>query len=186
MKILAFPDNAQGINKENFGEVYDTYAQKIYQFIYYKTYNKEIAEDLVSQTFLRALEKLHYFDPAKGTMSAWLYQIARNIVADHYRARKYTVDIEDVWDLASDQNVELDLENREQLEELREVLKKLPGDQRDMLILRIWQDLSYKEIAQILDKTEGACKMMFSRIIAKLRKEISVAVVLFLFLHRLF
>ncbi|MBN2443036.1 MAG: sigma-70 family RNA polymerase sigma factor [Spirochaetales bacterium] len=182
MKIISFPETKSGVSREEYAEVYDNYATRIYQFIYYKTYHKETAEDLTSQTFLRALEKLHLYNPEKGSMSAWIYQIARNLVTDYYRSTRKTVDIDDVWDLAGKQNIELDSENKEQLEELREVLKKLPSEQRDILILRIWQDLSYKEIANIIGKSEGACKMMFSRIIAKLRKELSVAVLLLLFL----
>lgn len=184
MKIITFPDKKSGIDREQFAEVYDHYASRIYQFIYYKTYHKETAEDLTSHTFLRAFENLHHFNPEKGSIGAWIYQIARNLVADHYRAKKKTVDIDDVWDLAGYQNVELDVQNKEQLEELREVLRKLPAEQRDILILRIWQELSYKEISQIMGKTEGACKMMFSRVIAKLRKELSVAVLLLLFLFK--
>jgi RNA polymerase sigma-70 factor (ECF subfamily) len=189
---MSFPDKVSGrsterteLSREKYTEVYDQYAGRIYQFIYYKTYHKETAEDLTSQTFLRALEKLHYYNPEKGSMSAWIYQIARNLVTDHYRAKKHTVDIDDVWDLAGSQNVELDLQHKEQLEELRKVLKKLSSEHRDILIMRIWQDLPYKEIAQIIGKTEGACKMMFSRIIARLRKELSVAVLLLLFLHKI-
>jgi RNA polymerase sigma-70 factor (ECF subfamily) len=185
MKILTFPDKKSGMNRKQFAEVYDQYASRIYQFIYYKTYHKETAEDLTSSTFLRAFEKLHLFNPEKGSIGAWIYQIARNLVTDHYRAKKKTVDIDDVWDLAGEQNVELDAENREQLEELREVLQKLPAEHRDILILRIWQELSYKDIAHIVGKSEGACKMMFSRIIAKLRKELSVAALLLFFLFKL-
>ncbi|MBN2536359.1 MAG: sigma-70 family RNA polymerase sigma factor [Spirochaetales bacterium] len=184
MKIITFPGKKPGMNREQFAEVYDNYASRIYQFIYYKTYHKETAEDITSQTFLRAFENLDHFDPEKGSISAWIYQIARNLVVDHYRAKKKTVDIDDVWDLAGEQNVELDVQNKEQLEELREVLKKLPVEQRDILILRIWQELSYKEIAQIIGKTEGACKMMFSRVIATLRKNLSVAALLLFFLFK--
>jgi RNA polymerase sigma-70 factor, ECF subfamily len=185
MNIITFPVKKSGITRKQFAEAYDRYASCIYQFIYYKTYHKETAEDLTSNTFLRAYEKLHHFNPEKGSLGAWMYQIARNLVTDYYRARKNTVDIDDVWDLTGEQNVELDAENKEQLEELRQVLQKLPAEHRDLLILRIWQDLPYKEIALIIGKTEGACKMMFSRIIAKLRKELSVAALLLFFLGQL-
>jgi len=185
MKVIKFPDKSSGVDREQFTEVYDQYASRIYQFIYYKTYHKETAEDLTSHTFLRALEKLHQYKPEKGSISAWIYQIARNLVADHYRAKKKTIDIDDVWDLAGTQNVEFDVQNKEQLEELREVLKKLPAEHRDILILRVWQELPYREISQIIGKSEGACKMMFSRIIAKLRKELSVAALLLFFLLKL-
>jgi RNA polymerase sigma-70 factor (ECF subfamily) len=186
MKIISFPERKTHITKEEFAKVYDTHASKIYQFIYYKTYHREIAEDLTATTFLKALEHIHQYDSKKGSISSWLYQIARNCVTDHYRSQRRAVAIDDVWDLAGHQNVELDAENREHLEELQAVMNTLPADQRDILILRIWQELPYKEIAQIMGKSEGACKMMFVRVIAQLRKHLSVAALLFVFLFNTF
>jgi len=185
MEVIVVPESKINLNKTSFAKIYDSNIDKIYKFIYYKTYHKETAEDLTSQTFLKALEKFHQYNPEKGSISSWLYQIARNLVTDYYRLKRNTVDIDDVWDLQDDQNIELDMENKEQLEELREVLKKLPADQRDILILRVWLDLTYNDIAQVLGKTEGACKMMFSRLISRLRKELSVAALLLFFLMKL-
>jgi len=90
---------------EKFSWLYDKYIKKIYDFIYFKTTHKETAEDLTSQTFFKALEKIKTFNSDKGTFSAWLYQIARNTVIDHYRTMKKTVDIDDVWDMAEDQDI---------------------------------------------------------------------------------
>lgn len=185
MDVTVVSESKKNLNKARFAKIYDANIDKIYRFIYYKTYHKETAEDLTSQTFLKALEKFHLFNPEKGSISSWLYQIARNLVTDHYRSLRHTVDIDDVWDLKDEQNVELDMENKEQLKELREVLRKLPADQRDILILRVWLDFSYSDIAQVLGKTEGACKMMFFRLISRLRKELSVAALLLLFLNPL-
>jgi RNA polymerase sigma-70 factor (ECF subfamily) len=186
MSIIGFKERKTHVSREEFARVYDTHASKIYQFIYYKTYHREIAEDLTATTFLKALEHLYQYDPEKGSISSWLYQIARNCVTDHFRSRRRTIAIDDVWDCAGHQNVELDAEQRENLEELRAVMTKLPVNQRDILILRIWQELSYKEIAQIMGKSEGACKMMFVRVITHLRKHLSVAALLFVFLFNTF
>ncbi|MBN1698235.1 MAG: sigma-70 family RNA polymerase sigma factor [Spirochaetales bacterium] len=186
MKVIEFPKRKTKVKRDEFGSVYDMYADKIYRFIYYKTYHREIAEDLTATTFLKALEHLAQYDPEKGSISSWLYRIARNLVTDHYRAHRKTVDIDDVWDCAGRQNVELDTENREHLRELQKVMKKLPSEQRDLLILRVWQELPYRDIAQIMGKSEGACKMMFMRVIARLRKHLSVAALLFVFLFTTF
>lgn len=175
---------AKQIDEESFASIYDNYVTAIYQFIYYKTYHRETAEDLTSQTFLKALEKIHRFNPQKGSMAAWLYQIARNLVIDHFRTKKRTFSIHDIWDLAGSHNVEIDLENKEQLQMVQTVLKELPLNQRDIIIMRVWQELPYKEIAEIMGKSEASCKMLFSRTIAYLRENMSIAVVLLIYLLR--
>lgn len=164
---------------ESFTELYDAYFKKIYAFIYYKTHHRETAEDLTSQTFLRALNKLADFDSSRGTFQAWLYQIARNGIYDHYRAMKKTTPLEDAWDLSSAENVAVDAALRTELAEVREALQKLKPEQRDIVILRVWQDLSYEEIAEIVGKSVNACKMTFSRTVKGLRKEFILAAALF-------
>jgi RNA polymerase sigma-70 factor (ECF subfamily) len=159
------------VSKEEFAEIYDSHAERIYGFIYYKTLHRETAEDLTSHTFLNALEHLHQYDPGKGSITVWLYQIARNLVTDHFRKKSSTVNIEDVWDIASAEDVESEVGDKVRIEELKAALGKLPSEQRDIVILRVWQDLPYSEIARIMEKSEPACKMMFSRVIARLKDE---------------
>jgi RNA polymerase sigma factor (sigma-70 family) len=171
------------ITKEEFSAIYDSHAEKIYRFIYYKTLHRETAEDLTSHTFLNALENMDQFDPKRGSMTIWLYRIARNLVIDHFRKKRNTIDIDDVWDLASSDDPAGEVHENMQLDEIKTALAKLPREQRDIVILRIWEDLPYKEIAAIMDKNESACKMMFSRVMARLRTELTVALCIFLFLR---
>jgi RNA polymerase sigma-70 factor (ECF subfamily) len=154
-----------------FGEIYKIYIDKIYRFIYFKTHHKETAEDLVSQTFFKALRSVKDFNPDKGEFSSWLYRIAKNCVIDHYRTRKSEVDIYDIWDLADKQDIGRDSELKDKLEQAGKYLKNLPGEQRDIILMRAWSDMPYKEIAEIIGKSEDNCKMIFSRAINKLRKE---------------
>lgn len=167
-------------NLEDFGKLYDTYVRKIYDFIYYKTHHRETAEDLTSQTFFKALQNIKNFDIVQGSFSAWLYTIARNTVIDHYRTAKLHVDLEDIWDLPGSQNVHLDAENREALDKVREYLKELDPEHREIVVMRVWNGLSYKEIAETLGKSEDSCKMMFSRVITKLREKLPVESLLIL------
>ncbi len=82
----------EGITAD-FGELYDRYAEPLYRFVYYKVFSKEIAEDLVSDVFHKALKQLHSFNPTKGNFSQWIYTIARNTVIDHYRTHKRNIPI---------------------------------------------------------------------------------------------
>lgn len=162
-----------------FGRLYDAYVRRIYDFIYYRTHHRETAEDLASDVFMKAFAKIGDFDGRKGTFSSWLYRIARNRVIDHYRTDKKTDDIDDVWDLLqSDADVARDAETRERLREVETYLAALPAAQRDIVIMRAWDGLSYAEIAETIGKSESACKMAFSRAVAALRKNAPVAALL--------
>jgi len=168
---------------EKFGLLYDKYIKKIYDFVYYKTMHKETAEDLVSQIFMKALSKIMDFKFNQGTFQAWLYRIARNSVIDHYRTKKQDINIEDVWDLAGDADLERDIDNREKLKAVEKYLAKLKPSQREIIVLRVWQELSYKEIADITGKSEDSCKMAYSRAINRLRREVPIAIYILLLLH---
>ncbi len=168
---------------EEFGLLYDQYIKKIYDFIYYKTHHKETAEDLTSLTFMKALGNINTYKATKGTFSAWLYQIARNTVIDYYRTRKSDVNITDVWDLSSDENLDQDMDSKEKLKDVKKYLKKLTGEQRDIVIMRVWQEMSYQEIAVIMNKSEASCKMMFSRTIRILRKEMPLVLIIYLLIE---
>ncbi|MDD5071297.1 MAG: RNA polymerase sigma factor [Patescibacteria group bacterium] len=166
----------------DFGCLYDKYIKKIYDFVYYKTLHKETAEDLTSKTFFKALENINNYSSTKGSFSSWLYKIARNTVIDNYRTEKKTIDITEIWDLKSDEDIEKDAGNRQQLEEIKKYLDKLKPEQKEIVIMRIWDGLSYREIAAITGKSEAGCKMMFSRTIAILRKEMPLALFILLLL----
>src|SRR6187551_1966100 len=125
-----------------FEAQYDAYVRKIYKYVYYRTQHRETAEDLTSLVFLKALDKLAGFDESRGTFSAWIYGIARNALTDHYRAARDTIDIDDVWDLKSDEDVLRDVEARERVGKRQPFIKALPKEQRELLILRLWDGLS--------------------------------------------
>lgn len=165
-------------NLDDFTLIYEKYVKKIYDFVYYKTHHKETAEDIVSSVFMKALNNISGFDCGKGTIQAWLYKIARNSVIDHYRGRKNDKNIEDIWDLAGDDSLEEDFDVKNKLTEVKEYLKKIKSSQRDIIIMRLWQGLSYREISEILGKSEASCKMSYSRSIRKLRQEMSLGIFL--------
>lgn len=159
-----------------FNAVYEEYADRIYRFVYYKTYHRETAEDIMSHAFMKALEKWDSYDSSRGAVSSWLYAIAGNLVIDHFRRKKPSADIDDIWDLSTDEDIQIDTERKEQMEEIREGLKMLEKDQRDLIILRIWEEMSFKEIGEIKGKSEAGCKMQFYRSLQKLKTILPVAV----------
>lgn len=169
---------AQSGDGDAFGELYNTYVKKIYNFIYYKTWHQETAEDLTSQTFLKALKGLKGYKTSKGKFSSWLYQIAKNIISDHYRSLKSTVDIDDIWEISDNTDIPADIDVKLKLEKVREGLLTLTTEQREIVILRVWQGLSHREISEILNKNESTVKVTFSRAVSKLKKEIVIMLLL--------
>lgn len=163
---------------KKFEELYSAYVRKIYDFVYYKTHHKETAEDLTSLIFLKALSNMKKYQSEIGSFSAWLYRIARNSIIDHYRSKKDDKNICDIYDLSAKEDLPRDFDLKEKLARVNEYLSKLSPEQRDIVILRVWSGLSYSEIAEITGKTEGNCKMIFSRTMVKLRKEIPLVLLL--------
>ncbi len=163
-------ERAQAGDSEAFGLLYDHYLDAIYRFIYYKVFSREVAEDLVSDTFFKALKQLQSYNSSRGRFNSWLYQIARNTVVDYYRTKKENVPIDDIFDLGHDERTPDQLDTLASLAKVDGYLKSLPARQREIITLRIWEGKSFDEIATILGGTEGSVKMAFSRSIRQLRE----------------
>ena len=164
-----------------FGRLYDLYARRIYAYLYYRTLDREGAEDLTGAVFLKALESLAGFRPELGGFSMWIHGIARNALRDHFRSRSRTQSLgeaADLWETPDAGGLEVDAENRDLWERLQPHLAALSAEQREIVILRTWDELPYSEIAAILGKTEGACKMSYSRALGLLREAMPLTLLL--------
>ncbi len=155
----------QAGDTDRFGVLYDAYFPRIYAYLFYRTHDRAVAEDLVSATFFKAIEGIHTFTSRKGTFSAWLYRIARNTLYDHSRRRANAknLPLEDAERTPGSGDVEKEVADRDLLRKVSAVLGTLSPVQREVVVLRAWDGLSYKEIAEILDKSEASCKVAFSR-----------------------
>ena len=157
---------------QHFSVLYEVYFDKIYNFLYFRTLHKEIAEDLTSKTFIKALEKVQTFDKEKGKFSTWIFRIARNTLFDHFRTKKEALDIDEIWEIGERDKTEDNIDTRDEVKKVEEQIRELSEDEQEVVRMRIWEDRSYKEIGEILKKSEGAAKMAFSRAIKKLRTKI--------------
>jgi RNA polymerase sigma-70 factor (ECF subfamily) len=172
----------------DFEELYVRYLKGIYAFIFYRTMDRSTAEDLTSLTFLKALEHIGSYDRNKGAFSTWLYRIARNTVHDHFRTKREHRDIETVWDLPSEDNPFLSAQQSIDFRDIHAALQTMDKQKREILLLRLWDNLSYAEIARITGKSEAACKMTLSRTLDDLRSTLSPSALLlltFFFLSKL-
>lgn len=156
---------------EPFAELYRQHIDEIYRFIYYKTSNKEVAEDLTAQTFMQALEHLSQFQQRPGArFSSWLYTIARNQVIDHYRRHKQTVDLDSVDPVSNAPTAGSLVDEHLQKDQVKTVLQMLPESDRELLQLRLWQDQSYSDIAKIIGVNQIAVRARYSRALKKFKQ----------------
>lgn len=159
---------------EAFGVLYERYISRIYNYIYYRTGNTFDAEDLTERVFLRAMQHIHRYRDRGLPISAWLYRIAHNLVANWHRdnSRRQEVPLEGalLGDHAG-QHPEMELLSSEEQRRLMNVLRCLPAERQQLLILKFVDHLSNAEIGQVMGRTEGAIKSLYHRTLASLRQE---------------
>lgn len=157
---------------ESFGLIYDHYFPKIYNYIYHRVHNTQLAEDLVSETFYKALANIQKFKWKERSFACWLYTIARNQVVDTFRKNKPVL-LDESW-AEGIPSPESDPEEKvisdSTKKELFLTIRTLSQDQQDALLLRFQEGLKVKEIAQIMDKNEGAVKALLFRGLKNMRK----------------
>ncbi|MDP2090354.1 MAG: sigma-70 family RNA polymerase sigma factor [Candidatus Gracilibacteria bacterium] len=169
-------------DSQAFGIIYDRYIDKVYDFIYFKTYDKFIAEDITSDTFFKVLKGLNKFDTQKENFSlkSWILKIAYNNVVDYYRSKKEEVGLDDIIEKGIENNIGDEIDNKAKLKEVLDYLKGLEQSHREILIMRIWENLSYAEISEITGKTQDNCKKIVSRTLVKVNSNVTLLLLLLL------
>ena len=171
-QALAFA--SQG-DREAFGVLYDKYADRIYNYIYYRTGNTLDAEDLTARVFYRAMRHITNYTDRGLPFSAWLYRIAHNLVANWHRdgSRRQEVALEDGYQSnKSEEHPEVAVMRGEEENALLRLIRDLPEQRQQLLILKFVEHMSNAEIGEIMDRTEGAIKSLYHRTLLSLRDEI--------------
>ncbi len=161
-------------NRRYFGALYDRYFDQIFRFVFKRLGgNEEVAGDVTQQTFIKAMGHLDKYEDRGLPFSSWLYRIAQNEVSMFFRQQKkeFAVSIDEsrLMDMASEANIS-NYMSQEQQEKLVESLNQLQQEHQDLIELRFFQELSFKEIAEIYDITEANAKMRIYRILEKIGK----------------
>lgn len=173
LRLAALVDLARAGDCEAFGVLYDHYHPSVYRFIYYRVSNQATAEDLLSETFFRALRSMSSFQWQGKAFGAWLMTIARNLVVDHYKAGRTRLEMT-TDDLSAHEEVQEGPEDevlaRLTNDILREALSALPAEQQECLVLRFLSGQSIAETALALGRTEGAIKQLQMRAVRNLAK----------------
>ena len=162
---------AQDGDLECFGEIYDQFVGQIFRYIYFKTGEKVVAEDLTQTVFLKALERIEQLK-GNGSFVSWLYKIARNVIIDYYRGRHKTVSLDMVGEIADSGNGH-SLEPKEKLEETLKALVTLNEEEQEVIVLHCVEEYSFEEIAKITKKSPGALRILKHRALGKLKKAVN-------------
>ncbi len=161
---------AKAGQQDSLAELYDWYFKKIYRFIFYRVGHKEVAEDLTEDVFVKAFAKISSVSN-NSSFEGWLYQIARNTVIDYYREKKMIIALDEVENtLEYESNIIDVLSLQEQQKIFLKYLKQLTDEQQLVIKLKFLENLDNPEIAAILDKTEGAIRVIQHRAIQKLQE----------------
>lgn len=174
---------AQNGDNSAFALLYDHYVRPIYRFVFLKTSHKETAEDITSKVFIKALEKIKTYKAGKAPFSGWLYAIARNTVIDHYRTHKREDNVDDKYDLAGNEDILGATDLKMKMENVMSLLNDLDSVQRDVIVMRVCQEMSYQEIAAAIGKSEANCRVIYARGLNVLKDKIPVALYLLLIFH---
>ena len=166
-----------------FWDLYKKYIDDIYRFVYRKIGEEKIAEDIVSEIWIKILNNIeNYREQSGATFKSWIYRIAYNTVIDYYRTKKEKVDIEEILEPWFSSDFWKNIDDKDCLKRVEKYLENLSQKEREIIFLRVWDDMSYKEISEIIGESVDNCKQICSRTMKKIRANIIFLFLLVLFL----
>lgn len=151
---------------QSIEEIYKQYFKTVYKYLFCLTQNESIAEELTQETFCNAIKYIGKFK-GKCKMSVWLCQIAKHLWYKELKKKKRKKEIyiieETILELESNENIEENIIEKENKQKVYETIDKLDEKTKEVMKLRIYGDLSFKEISQIIGETENWCRVTFYR-----------------------
>ncbi len=159
---------------DQFGQIYERYLPGIYRYLVARVGRSDEAADLTQTVFLRAFRSLSSYRPKRAPFSAWLFRIARNAAVDSLRRHRPAVSLDGLADVlvaAPGESPEALAERRERLDHLRGHVASLDSNKRELLILRFAGELTVREIAQVVGKSEAATRKQLTRTINALKEQ---------------
>ena len=148
-------------------EIYAAYREKVLAYLTVRTESREDAEDLCADVFAEVLRCLPRYDPEKASLSTWIYQITRFTFIDYLRKRHSSEQLDE--DIAEADHLEESIINKETLERLSSALLTLKREERDIIVLRYYKDLSLTEISRLTGISYGMVKVKHNKALRALR-----------------
>lgn len=153
-------------------KIYREYYDTVFKYLFCLTHDKELSEDLVQETFVRMIKNIDKFE-GKSKLSSWLCEIAKNLWIDYLRKNKRKVELNENEELniQSEQNIENEYIEREDENKVFEKIKALDDISQKVMYLRVKGEMSFKEIGDILGKSENWARVTFYRAKQKVKEE---------------
>lgn len=159
---------AQEGDKDAFGEIYQLFYRRIYRYCLFNTAKHETAQDLCQETFFRAWKSLSAFSQKGGSFQAYLFKIARNLIIDLARKKK-EVPLENYDEPDNRQSPDKSIERQDDIKKVRNALLKLDFVERQIIILRYFEEMTTAETARAIGLREGALRVRTHRVLKKLK-----------------
>ena len=165
------------MDKADFAHIYEEFFPRLYTYVFHRVNDVITTEDLVSQIFFKALKNLEKYDTRKGQVSTWLYTIASHVLIDHYRKDDSIESINEEHEdsIASKENLNEEIDFETNFKQIVRALGKLPARTQEIITLRIFEELSFVEIAKIIGIGESWVKMGFARWIEIIKNSMNIA-----------
>lgn len=157
-------------NRQDLEDLFVWLNEPLFKYVYVRCgYNRELAEDITQEIFLKVWEKRKTFNSKKSSLKNWVYIVARNYIIDTYRKKKVNIKSldEEIEGGVNSQGIEI--ENDLMMSEVLKSLDRLKEKEKEVIVLRYIQDLEIKEVANIIKKSENSTKVMIHRALKKLK-----------------
>jgi RNA polymerase sigma-70 factor (ECF subfamily) len=162
---------AQAGDTDAFASLYDRYVDVVFRYVLFRVGDRELAEDVTSETFLRALRRIGTVSYQGRDVGAWFVTIARNLVLDHVKSSRFRLEVT-AADVSDNKQVQVGPEQQVMSNVTRAALlaciDQLGDDQRECIVLRFLQGLSVAETAKIMNRNDGAVKALQHRAVRRL------------------
>jgi RNA polymerase sigma-70 factor (ECF subfamily) len=171
-----------------FGDLYDTSYDRVYRFLFYRTLDTVATEDLISDVYMKAMKSITRFRwESIGEWYSWILQIAYTTLIDSTRRHTDTTSFDElVWEPSYTTDMDASIDDRDTLTRVLNYMTTLTARDRQIVMMRIWDDLSYEEIASITWESVSNSKKIVSRTLQKISANVSVLSLIIVFsLHAL-
>lgn len=157
------------MDKDQFLKAFTDFNVAIYNFVFFNVgRQKELAEDITQETFLKGWQYIDSYDSKKASFKTWLYSIAHNLVIDFYKKQKFT-NLEEGFDIVAIDDQQVDVERELMLTEVLHAMDQLSTNDKSLIAMRYIQGLEFSEISKVINKTYTATKVALHRALKNLQ-----------------
>lgn len=165
-------------DKEAASELIHKYYKDVYTYVFRQTKNEELSKDLTQDIFIAVLKSIVTFEGKKASFKTWVYKIASNKIIDYYRSKHYKysnlLDEIESYDFASKYDLQEEFQLKEDVAEVMEVVNGLNSNLQQIIRLKVFGDLTFRDIGKLLDISESTAKTRYYSSIKKVQKALEV------------